>query len=52
MQELSQLQALTAAFECERMRKVYQNAIAKMQQVEIEKRRSTVIQQMLEQEVS
>lgn len=52
MQELSQLQALTAAFECEQMRKVYQNAIIKMQQVEIEKRRSTVIQQMLEQEVS
>ena len=52
MQELSQLQALTAAFECEQMRKVYQNAIAKMQQVETEKRRSTVIQQLLEQEVS
>lgn len=51
MQELNQLQALTAAFECEQMRKVYQNAIAKMQQVEIEKRRSTVIQQLLEQEV-
>ena len=52
MQELSQLQAFTAAFECEQMRKVYQNAIAKMQQVETEKRRSTVIQQLLEQEVS
>ena len=52
MQELSQLQALTAAFECEQMRKVYQNAIIKMQQLEIEKRRSTVIQQMLELEVS
>ena len=52
MQELSQLQALTAAFECEQMRKVYQNAIAKMQEVEIENRRSTVIQQLLEQEVS
>lgn len=52
MQELSQLQGLTAAFECEQMRKVYQNAIAKMQEVEIENRRSTVIQQLLEQEVS
>ena len=52
MQELSQLQALTAAFECEQMRKVYQNAIAKMQEVETQKRRSTVIQQLLEQEVS
>lgn len=30
--ELSQLQALTEAFECEQMRKVYQNAISKMQQ--------------------
>lgn len=52
IQELRQLQALTEAFECEQMRKVYQNAIAKMQQVETEKRRSTVIQQLLEQEVS
>jgi hypothetical protein len=52
IQELNQLQALTAAFECEQMRKVYQNAIAKMQEVETEKRRSTVIQQLLEQEVS
>ena len=32
--ELSQLQALTEAFECEQMRKVYQNAISKMQQSE------------------
>lgn len=50
--ELSQLQALTEAFECEQMRKVYQNAISKMQQSECEKRRSIVIQQLLEQEVS
>jgi len=50
--ELGQLQALTEAFECEQMRKVYQNAISKMQQSECEKRRSIVIQQLLEQEVS
>ncbi|MGN0169216.1 MAG: type II toxin-antitoxin system PemK/MazF family toxin [Lachnospiraceae bacterium] len=52
LQELSQLQALTEAFECDQMRKVYQSAIAKMQHVETEKRKSTVIQQLLEQEVS
>lgn len=52
MVELSQLQALTEAFECEQMRKVYQNAILKMQQSEHEKGRSIVIQQLLEQEVS
>lgn len=50
LQELNQLEALTEAFECEKMRNSYQNAISKMQQVEIEKRRSTVIQQLLEQE--
>lgn len=50
--ELSQLQALTEAFECEQMRKVYQNAISKMQQSECEKRRSIVIQQLLDREVS
>lgn len=50
--ELSQLQALTEAFECEQMRKVYQNAISKMQESECEQKRSIVIQQLLEQEVS
>ena len=52
MQERTHIHALTAAIEDEQMINVYQNAIAKMQQVETEKRRSTVIQQLLEQEVS
>jgi len=49
LQELSQLQALTEAFECEQMRKAYQSALSKMQIVETENRRSMVIQQLLEQ---
>ena len=49
LQELSQLQALTEVFECEQMRNAYQSALSKMQIVESEKRRSTVIQQLLEQ---
>lgn len=52
IQELSQLEALTEAFECEQMRLAYQNAISKMLHVEMETRTSTVIQQLLEQEVS
>ena len=39
-------------FDCEQMKSVYQKSIAKMEQDESEKRRSNVIQQLLEQEVS
>ncbi len=52
MRELGQLEALTEAFECERMKQLYQNALSKMQQVEMEEKRNSVIQQLLEQEVS
>lgn len=50
--EIRQLQALTELFDCEQMKSVYQKSIAKMEQDESEKRRSNVIQQLLEQEVS
>ena len=50
--EIRQLQALTELFDCEQMKSVYQRSIAKMEQDESEKRRSNVIQQLLEQEVS
>lgn len=50
--EIRQLQALTELFDCEQMRSVYQRSIAKMEQDESEQRRSNVIQQLLEQEVS
>ena len=52
VQELNQLEILTESLECEYISKVYQKAIAKMQQVESEKKRSIVIQQLFEREVS
>lgn len=52
VQELNQLKALTEAFECEQMRRLYQSALSKMQQGEGEKRRSAVVRQLLAQEVS
>lgn len=52
LQEINQLKALTEAFECEQMRRLYQSALSKMQQGESEKRRTAVVQQLLAQEVS
>lgn len=52
VRELSQLEALTEAFECKQMEQIYQNALSKMQQVEIEEKRNSMIQQLLEQAVS
>lgn len=51
LQEINQLKALTEAFECEQMRRLYQSALSKMQQGESEKRRTAVVQQLLAQEV-
>lgn len=51
VRELNQLKMLTENFECEQMRCLYQSALSKMQQGKSEKRRSTVVQQLLAQEV-
>lgn len=52
MTELKQLEALTESFDCEQMRRTYQGSISKMQRMDDEKVRKTMIAEILEQEVS
>lgn len=52
MTELKQLEALTESFDCEQMKNLYQGSIAKMQQMGDEHERKSMIQELLEQEVS
>lgn len=52
MTELKQLEALTESFDCEQMRRAYQGSISKMQRIDEEKERKSIILELLEQEVS
>ena len=52
MTELKQLEALTESFDCEQMRRTYQGSISKMQRINDEKVRKSMIAEILEQEVS
>jgi len=49
--ELKQLKSLTEEFDCEQMKKLYQNAISVMQKIEHEEKCKSNIMELLEQEV-
>lgn len=49
--ELQQLETLTEGFDCQQMQKQYQSSISKIQRMSDERKRKSVIYELLEQEV-